>query len=97
MHFSLFKFTFFRNPVFSFMELLVFELLFGISEAFLLVCSVPAYLAQTVLLLVSLQLLMFPGTLMYSKPGSFVLIICHMTPEMQNNGERRNRPLRGNG
>jgi hypothetical protein len=67
MHSILFKFILVLNSVLLFRKLLVFEFLFGISEA--LHCSMSHPHVKVVALLdVHQLLLLFAGTLTYSEP-----------------------------
>jgi uncharacterized protein YhhL (DUF1145 family) len=69
----LYKFSSVLNSVLLFWKLLVFEFLHGIPDT--LHCSLSAPHVKIVPLLDVHQLLMFPGTLSYSEPGTFSSII----------------------
>jgi hypothetical protein len=78
MHSFLFRFTLVLNSVLQFWKLLVFEFLLGVSQT--LHCSMSAPKVKTVPLLDVHQLLMlFVGTLTYSEPRKFTLIIFYVT------------------
>jgi hypothetical protein len=79
MNSLLFKFALVLNSVLLFWKLLVFEFLLGISEILLCTYSVPH--VKTVRLLDAHQLLiLFAGTLKYSEPRTFPLIIFYNGP-----------------
>jgi hypothetical protein len=79
MHSFLFTFTSVLNSVLLFWKLLVFEILFCISET--LLCSLSAPRVKIIRLLdVHQPLMLYAGTLTYSEPGtisSIVFIICY--------------------
>jgi hypothetical protein len=77
MNSFLFKFTLVLNSVLLFWKLLVFEFLLGISET--LLCSVTTHRVNFSLFFdVHELLILFAGTLTYSEPRTFSLIIFHM-------------------
>jgi hypothetical protein len=79
MHCFLFKFTLVLNSVLLFWQLLIFEFLLGTSET--LLCSASAPQVKVVPLLDTHQLLMLSaGTLTYSEPTMFSLIIYYNGP-----------------
>jgi hypothetical protein len=78
MHTFSFKFTLVLNSVLVFWKLLVFEFLHGITET--LLCSMSASHVKIVPLLdVHQPLMLFAGTLIYSKRKKFSLIIFYKT------------------
>jgi hypothetical protein len=74
MHSFLLKSTFILNSALSFWKLLVSEFLLGVSETWH--CSMSAVQVEIVPPLDAHQLLMlFAGTLTYSEPKTYILII----------------------
>jgi hypothetical protein len=77
MHSFLFKFTLVLSSVLLFWKLLVFEFLLCISET--LHCSVSAHVQLVPLLDMHRLVMLFAGTLTYSEPRAFPLIIFYNT------------------